>query len=101
MLDPLEIVNTLATLSDAAAANFSIAYLSPQLCLEKVGFRAGQRVLELGVGGAVGNATIQLAQALGAVQVISTAAQRPKRSWPGKQATRTSLIYRRKASRPG
>ncbi|GAB3572340.1 quinone oxidoreductase family protein [Hymenobacter daeguensis] len=78
VLDPLEVVNTPATLSDTAAASFSIAYLSAQLCLEKVGFRAGQRVLALGVGGAVGNAAIQLAQAQGAAQVISTAGSTAK-----------------------
>jgi NADPH2:quinone reductase len=76
VLDPLEVVNVPATLSDAAAAGFGIAYLSAQLCLEKVSFQAGYRVLALGVGGAVGNAAIQLAQ--GAAQVISTAGSTAK-----------------------
>jgi NADPH2:quinone reductase len=78
VLDPLEVVPAPPQLSDEVAAGFGVAYLSAQLSLERGGFQAGHRVLALGVGGAVGNAAVQLARAQGAAQVISTAGSSAK-----------------------
>ncbi|TGE03808.1 quinone oxidoreductase family protein [Hymenobacter fodinae] len=78
VLSPAEVAPAPAQLSDEAAAGFSVAYLSAQLSLEKAGFKAGHRVLALGIGGAVGNAAVQLARAQGAAQVISTAGSSAK-----------------------
>jgi threonine dehydrogenase-like Zn-dependent dehydrogenase len=43
------------------------------LALRQAGFREGQSVLAPGAGGSVGNATLKVARALGASQLLSTA----------------------------
>ncbi len=65
-------------LSDHEAAGFPIAYLTAYLALIAAGFSIGKRVLAAAVGGAVGNAVYQIAAALGAKQVITTAGSSSK-----------------------
>ena len=77
-LYPHELMKTPATISDEAAAAFPVGFLSAWACLDKAGFAPGKTVLAIAVGGAVGNATIQLAKALGASQVITTAGSTEK-----------------------
>jgi NADPH:quinone reductase len=60
-------------ISDEIAGGLPVAYLSAFLALRQAGFRAGQSVLAPGVGGSVGNATLKVARALGAAQLVSTA----------------------------
>jgi NADPH:quinone reductase-like Zn-dependent oxidoreductase len=55
------------------AAAMPVAYLTASLALEQAGFSAGKTVLAPGAGGSVGNATYQLARAMGAGRVITTA----------------------------
>jgi NADPH2:quinone reductase len=66
------------TLSDAEAAGFPIAYLTAFLALKRGGFSAGKNVLITSVGGGVGNAGVQLAKALGAGKIITTAGSEAK-----------------------
>ena len=49
------------------------AYLSAFLAFRQAGLREGQSVLAPGAGGSVGNATLKVARALGASQLVSTA----------------------------
>jgi NADPH2:quinone reductase len=65
-------------LSDHEAAGFPIAYLTAYLSLIAGGFKPGKRVLAAAVGGAVGNAAVQLADAIGAAKVITTAGSTEK-----------------------
>jgi NADPH:quinone reductase len=58
---------------DEIAGGLPVAYLSAFLALRQAGFRAGQSVLAPGAGGSVGNATLKVARALGASQLVSTA----------------------------
>lgn len=58
--------------SDAAAAGMPVAYLTAYIALMEAGFAAGKSVVAPAIGGSVGNATIQLARALGAKYAIST-----------------------------
>src|SRR5216684_6047228 len=58
---------------DEIAGGLPVAYLSAFLALRQAGFREGQSVLAPGVGGSVGNATLKIARALGASQLVSTA----------------------------
>jgi NADPH2:quinone reductase len=67
-------------IADEIAAGLPVAYLSAFLALRQAGFRAGQSVLAPGVGGSVGNATIKVARALGASQLVSTAGSSAKES---------------------
>jgi len=60
-------------LTDIEAAGFVSAYLTAQVALEMGGFKPGQSILIPAVGGSVGNAAVQLAQAQGARRVITTA----------------------------
>jgi NADPH:quinone reductase len=55
------------------AAAMPVAYLTAYLALGHAGFEPGKSVLAPGAGGSVGNATYQLARALGASSVITTA----------------------------
>ena len=55
-----------------------VGYLSAYLTLQQAGFAAGKSVLAPAIGGAVGNATYQLAKALGASKVVSTAGSKAK-----------------------
>src|SRR5215469_11466153 len=63
---------------DAAAAGLLVAYLTAFLTLKAAGFQAGKIVLAPAIGGSVGNATIQLARALGAKHSISTTTSHAK-----------------------
>src|SRR6516225_6478008 len=58
-------------IGDAAAAGLPVAYLTASLMLKAAGFQAGKTVLAPPIGGSVGNATTQLARALGAKHPIS------------------------------
>jgi NADPH2:quinone reductase len=59
-------------LDDASVAACGSGYLAAALALDRGGFSPGNSVLSLGAGGAVGNATYQLARARGATIVIGT-----------------------------
>jgi len=62
----------------AAAAGLPVAYLTAFLTLKAAGFQAGKTVLAPAIGGSVGNATTQLARALGAKHAISTTTSHAK-----------------------
>src|SRR6202165_5625519 len=72
----------LAVVPDAmdggVAGSLPVAYLTAQITLTMAGFRPGMTVLAPGIGGAVGNATYQLARARCAGKVISTAGSAAK-----------------------
>src|SRR6267378_3644993 len=63
---------------DAAAAGLPVAYLTAFLTLNNAGFQAGKTVLAPAIGGSVGNATTQLARALGAKHAISSTTNHAK-----------------------
>jgi NADPH:quinone reductase len=63
---------------DGAAAQAVVAYPTAWFALREAGFAAGNSVLIPGIGGSVGNAAYQLARALGASKVISTAGSKAK-----------------------
>ena len=63
---------------DGAAAQAAVAYPTAWFALRDAGFAAGKTVLAPGIGGSVGNAAYQLARALGAAKVISTAGSTDK-----------------------
>jgi NADPH:quinone reductase-like Zn-dependent oxidoreductase len=67
-----------AGIPDEVAGGLPVAYLSAFLALRQAGFRAGQSVLAPGAGGSVGNATLKVARALGASQLVSTAGSAAK-----------------------
>src|SRR5277367_1020682 len=56
-------------IDDVVAASLPVAYLTAQVTLTLAGFKPGMTVLAPGIGGSVGNATYQLARALGAGKV--------------------------------
>ena len=60
-------------MDDVLAASLPVAYLTAQIALDEAGFAPGKTVFTPAIGGSVGNATYQLAKALGAAAVISTA----------------------------
>jgi NADPH2:quinone reductase len=60
------------------AASLPVAYLSARIALTQAGFRPGKTVFTTAIGGSVGNATYQLAKALGAEAVIATAGSATK-----------------------
>src|ERR1700722_11730470 len=62
-----------AGIDDVVAASLPVAYLTAQIALDDAGFAPGKTVFTPAIGGSVGNATFQLAKALGAGAVISTA----------------------------
>ncbi len=66
------------TVDDVTAATLPVAYLTAALALQRARFSEGQSVLAPGIGGSVGNATIQLALSLGASKAISTAGNTTK-----------------------
>jgi len=79
LAQPRELAPVPDGLSDAAAAGVPIAYLTAQLALTVAGgFVPGKSVLVPGVGGAVGNAAVQLAGAQGAARVITSAGSNHK-----------------------
>lgn len=63
---------------DGAAAQAVVAYPTAYFALMEGGFKPGMSVLATGIGGSVGNAAYQLARALGASNVISTAGSTAK-----------------------
>jgi NADPH:quinone reductase len=66
------------SVSDGPAAQAAVAYPTAWFALREAGFAAGKTVLATGIGGSVGNAAYQLARALGAARVISTAGSTAK-----------------------
>jgi NADPH2:quinone reductase len=66
------------SISDGAAAQAAVAYPTAWFALRESGFAAGKTVLIPGIGGSVGNAAYQLARALGAAKVLSTAGSKAK-----------------------
>jgi NADPH2:quinone reductase len=77
-LYPEELIETPACLSDEHAASAGVGFFSAQACLNKADFTKDKTVLSLAVGGAVGNAGVQLAKAYGAPLVITTAGSASK-----------------------
>ncbi|WP_211296140.1 quinone oxidoreductase family protein [Mycobacterium aquaticum] len=65
-------------IDDVVAASLPVAYLTAMITLTQAGFAAGKTVFAPAIGGSVGNATYQLARALGAATVISTAGSAEK-----------------------
>jgi NADPH2:quinone reductase len=63
---------------DGAAAQAAVAYPTAYFALKEAGMAPGKTVLATGIGGAVGNAAYQLAKALGAKTVLSTAGSSEK-----------------------
>lgn len=58
--------------TDIEAAGIPVAYLTAYLALKNAGFAPGKVVFAPAIGGSVGNATTQLAKALGAKHAISS-----------------------------
>jgi len=77
-LYPDELIRIPDSVNDAEAAAVFVAFFSAQACLNKADFSEDKSVLSLGVGGAVGNATVQLAKAYGSQLVITTAGSTAK-----------------------
>jgi NADPH2:quinone reductase len=77
-LYPSELIKTPGNISDEEAAASNVGFFSAQACLNKADFAPGKSVLSLAVGGAVGNAGVQLAKAQGASRVITTAGSAAK-----------------------
>src|SRR5580658_7034307 len=65
-------------IEDVVAASLPVAYLTAQITLTLSEFGSGKTVLAPGIGGSVGNATVQLARAQGAGRAISTAGSAAK-----------------------
>jgi len=61
--------------ADVSAAGVPVAYLTAHMTLARAGFQAGKTVLAPAIGGSVGNATTQLALALGFNEVIDTSSE--------------------------
>jgi NADPH2:quinone reductase len=83
-LDPGDVIAIGEDISFEEAAAFPVSFSSAKACLAKADFLPGKSVLSLGVGGGVGNAGIQLSQALGASMVISTAGSSEKAAYARK-----------------
>lgn len=67
-----------ASVPEGAAAQAAVAYPTAYRALIEAGFGAGKTVLATSIGGSIGNATYQLARALGAAKVISTTSSSAK-----------------------
>jgi NADPH:quinone reductase len=65
-------------IDDVLAASLPVAFLTARIALDEAGFAPGKTVFTPAIGGSVGNATYQLAKALGAAAVISTAGSAAK-----------------------
>jgi NADPH2:quinone reductase len=63
---------------DASAAGIPVAYLTAQVALTLAGLRLGKTVLAPAIGGSIGNAVTQLAQALGAKYAMSSTTNHAK-----------------------
>jgi len=83
-LEPDDVIAITEDVSFEEAAAFPVSFFSAKACLNKADFRPGQSVLSLGVGGGVGNAGIQLANASGASIVITTAGSTEKANYARK-----------------
>jgi len=59
-------------IDDVVAASLPVAYLTAMITLMQASFAPGKTVFAPAIGGSVGNATYQLAKALGAATAIST-----------------------------
>jgi NADPH2:quinone reductase len=90
-LYPDELIKIPDSVSDETAAAFPVAYFSAWACLDKAGFTPGQSVLSFAAGGAVGNAGVQLATALGASLVITTAGSTEKAAQASKAGIRNVI----------
>lgn len=66
------------SIDDVLAASLPVAYLTAMITLTQADFGRGKTVFAPAIGGSVGNATYQLATALGAQAVISTAGSSAK-----------------------
>ena len=75
----------------ATAAAMPVAYLTAYLALQQARFAPGKSVLAPGAGGSVGNATYQLARAMGAARVITTAGT-PEKAEAARAAGMTDVI---------
>lgn len=76
--DATDLARIPESVPDGAAAQAVVAYPTAYGALREAGFSAGKTVLATGIGGSVGNAAYQLAKALGAARVISTAGSTEK-----------------------
>jgi NADPH:quinone reductase-like Zn-dependent oxidoreductase len=65
-------------IDDVVAASLPVAYLTAMITLMQASFAPGKTVFAPAIGGSVGNATYQLAKALGAATAISTAGSAEK-----------------------
>lgn len=65
-------------IDDTTAASLPVAYLTAYIALMNAGFAAGKVVLAPAIGSSVGNATTQLARALGAKHAISSTTSHAK-----------------------
>ena len=65
-------------IDDITAASLPVAYLTAYIALMNAGFASGKVVLAPAIGGSVGNATTQLARALGAKHAISSTTSHAK-----------------------
>ena len=77
-VDAADIAIIPASVPDGAAAQAVVAYPTALHALKAAGFTAGKTVLATAIGGSVGNAAYQLARALGARAVFSTAGSSSK-----------------------
>jgi NADPH:quinone reductase len=77
-VDVADLARIPESVSDGAAAQAVVAYPTAYGALREAGFAAGQTVLATGIGGSVGNGAYQLARALGAKRVFSTAGSTAK-----------------------
>lgn len=75
----------------ATAGAMPVAYLTAYLALQQARFAPGKSVLAPGAGGSVGNATYQLARAMGAARVITTAGT-PEKAEAARAAGMTDVI---------
>jgi NADPH:quinone reductase len=76
--DAADLAHIPDSVPDGAAAQAVVAYPTAYGALREAGFKAGKTVLATGIGGSVGNAAYQLARALGAAKVLSTAGSTEK-----------------------
>src|ERR1700689_3898321 len=67
-----------AGIDDVLAASLPVAYLTARIALDEAGFAPGKTVFTPAIGGSVGNATYQLAKALGGAAAIATAGSAAK-----------------------
>ena len=71
---PEELALVPDAIEDAVAASLPVAYLTAQITLTLAGFSPGKTVLAPAIGGSIGNAVYQLAQARRSLVIDMTAA---------------------------